>query len=313
MKKLYYLDSAKGIGMLLIILGHILMVKDSFLLNFIYTFHVPLFFIISGILIEYTKEYKKPFFPLLLKKIKRLIIPYFVYDTLYNIIYSCINGFENFRWCQIDTLILYGRTATWFLPVLFLGELFIILLHKVLKKTSIITLISLFIFIFSMFITPPNGIIYVLLRITTAIGFLTIGMFTLQIINRLDTCKLALPLLFLLMLLITVINGKVSCHTLKYNNILLFIAGALIGSLFCLLLCKKTKLMNIFEYFGRNSVIIMCTHQSILLLLNYFVPFSYRIPSILLYFLVVVLLEIIIIPFVNKYLPFTIGNFVFKN
>lgn len=46
---LYWIDFAKTIGLLLMILGHGNMVNDEFRC-YIYSFHMPLFFIISGLL-----------------------------------------------------------------------------------------------------------------------------------------------------------------------------------------------------------------------------------------------------------------------
>lgn len=45
----YWIDYAKTIGLLLMILGHGNMVNDEFC-HYIYSFHMPLFFIISGLL-----------------------------------------------------------------------------------------------------------------------------------------------------------------------------------------------------------------------------------------------------------------------
>ena len=46
-RRIDFLDASKGIGILLVILGHILTDKNI-LLKFIYAFHMPLFFIIAG-------------------------------------------------------------------------------------------------------------------------------------------------------------------------------------------------------------------------------------------------------------------------
>lgn len=50
-KRIEYLDYAKGIGIILVVLGHIL-IKGNIKI-YIYSFHMPLFFIISGYLFNY--------------------------------------------------------------------------------------------------------------------------------------------------------------------------------------------------------------------------------------------------------------------
>lgn len=63
-----WIDIAKGYGILLVIIGHI------YHLDIIYSFHLPLFFILSG----YThKAIQLPFIEHLKKKVKTIVIPYF--------------------------------------------------------------------------------------------------------------------------------------------------------------------------------------------------------------------------------------------
>ena len=54
--RLEYLDAAKGLGILLVILGHIYAwnpnINRKILVTWIYSFHMPLFFIVSGMLIK---------------------------------------------------------------------------------------------------------------------------------------------------------------------------------------------------------------------------------------------------------------------
>lgn len=48
-KRLDYLDVAKGIGILLVILGHCQLGRIGRAHSLIYSFHMPLFFFISGV------------------------------------------------------------------------------------------------------------------------------------------------------------------------------------------------------------------------------------------------------------------------
>ena len=48
------IDIAKGLGILLVIVGHLLP-EDSWMRQIIYSFHMPLFMFISGGLFYYTK------------------------------------------------------------------------------------------------------------------------------------------------------------------------------------------------------------------------------------------------------------------
>ncbi len=48
MKRIEWVDIARGIGIILVILGHIGIGKVG---KFIYSFHIPLFFFLSGFLV----------------------------------------------------------------------------------------------------------------------------------------------------------------------------------------------------------------------------------------------------------------------
>ena len=71
-KRLDWLDVAKGFGILLVIFAH---TDNSILRSLIYTFHVPLFFFLSG----YVFSNKYDFKTFLIKKIKAIVVPYFLY------------------------------------------------------------------------------------------------------------------------------------------------------------------------------------------------------------------------------------------
>lgn len=78
-KRIDFLDIAKGIAIIAIILGHL---GSNTINRVVFTFHVPIFFIITGYFIN--KKYTiKEFIE---NKFKRLIIPYFVTSILIIII-----------------------------------------------------------------------------------------------------------------------------------------------------------------------------------------------------------------------------------
>lgn len=72
-KRIEWIDMAKGLGMILVMLAHAPF-PNSFIKE-IYTFHMPLFFLLSGLLFSVTKynSFKKFF----IKKVKSLLVPYF--------------------------------------------------------------------------------------------------------------------------------------------------------------------------------------------------------------------------------------------
>ena len=87
-KRIEYIDIAKGLLILLVVIGHVQQNEPFTLLKqFIYTFHMPAFFIISGILFDKSRTANKKFFPYVKKKIYTLIIPYFFFEILSGIVF----------------------------------------------------------------------------------------------------------------------------------------------------------------------------------------------------------------------------------
>ena len=57
-KRIEYIDYARGIAMLLVILGHCFQSVEYTLNHFILSFHMPLFFFLSGIFAKSAKDMK---------------------------------------------------------------------------------------------------------------------------------------------------------------------------------------------------------------------------------------------------------------
>lgn len=57
-ERIEYYDVAKGILILLVVLGHVF--ETGIINQYIYSFHMPAFFIISGIMQNYSSVLKKP-------------------------------------------------------------------------------------------------------------------------------------------------------------------------------------------------------------------------------------------------------------
>ena len=126
--RLNYLDVAKGIGILLVVLGHHLSGFDL-LTTWIYSFHMPIFFIISG----WLYSHKRPgdnIRAFAAKKSRSLLYPYVVFSVLVlawkYLLYFLLDTApeEGFREIWLKTVSTYGYHALWFLPTLFCQRTF---------------------------------------------------------------------------------------------------------------------------------------------------------------------------------------------
>lgn len=89
--RVYWVDFCKGLGILLVVISHVLggmqpsgIISDSswyrFVEEWLYTFHMPLFFFISGLFVQ--RSARRPLPGFVLDKAAVLVYPYFVWSIL---------------------------------------------------------------------------------------------------------------------------------------------------------------------------------------------------------------------------------------
>lgn len=129
-KRIEYIDIAKGLGIILVVIGHCLK-GNTFPATWIWSFHMPLFFILSGLCFA---ENKYPTFQsFLTKRIKTLLLPCIYFSILIALLYVPIKGLSTFYSLFTDGL----PGALWFILVLFFCELIYYLINKYSANTPI--------------------------------------------------------------------------------------------------------------------------------------------------------------------------------
>lgn len=125
--RLPHIDIARGIGILLVVAGHnwIILSSKGELYRIVYSFHIPLFFVLSGIFFNYEKNLGKT----LKEKIQVLLVPYFFTAGVVEIIALFfnfkINSFTNgLLWVAYGSGPHLRWVGFWFLPHLFLVSIF---------------------------------------------------------------------------------------------------------------------------------------------------------------------------------------------
>lgn len=83
--RLDYIDVMRGIAAVLVVLGHC---APPIIDTYIFTFHMPLFFFVSGVLFA-LKDKQQPFLIFVKRKFLRLIVPYLCFEGI-NLILSLI-------------------------------------------------------------------------------------------------------------------------------------------------------------------------------------------------------------------------------
>jgi polysaccharide biosynthesis protein PslL len=144
------IDVVKGIGILLVVFGHnwITLHGDREIFRVIFSFHMPLFFFLSGI---FLKE-STPFRVFLKSRTDTLLKPYFVVlaalgtiQLLWAIIKSSVTTQKLYYFVGL----VYGTGKTiswapfWFLPHLFISSFFALIVLTIIKRRAWITFISI--------------------------------------------------------------------------------------------------------------------------------------------------------------------------
>lgn len=138
MQRYKEVDISKGIGILLSIFGHL---NYTFVHAFIYMFHMPLFYFISGFLFKPQKYTFKQF---ILRKLRTIVVPYFVLGAI-------IMAFDYFGHgkVQIVELLVQRRyLPLWFLTSLFFTEIIFYLLNNFISSNYLKGIIVVLLFLF---------------------------------------------------------------------------------------------------------------------------------------------------------------------
>ena len=123
MNRKEYIDSLRGIAILLVVIGHFF--NKDFPVKVFYIFHVPLFFVISGFLMSGGIPVKS----FLKKRFEGIILPYFLLGIPV-VISTALFSEESFGVICYEYLIQKRFTTMWFLPTLFWAQLFYLLICK---------------------------------------------------------------------------------------------------------------------------------------------------------------------------------------
>ena len=84
-----WVDTAKAIGIFCIVLGHTLQDRNGMFRQFLFAFHVPLFFFLSGV----TYRCYGKFSEFVVKRAKSILVPYVLFSLISIAIYQVMSKF----------------------------------------------------------------------------------------------------------------------------------------------------------------------------------------------------------------------------
>lgn len=276
------LDIAKGVAMLFIIAGHLGIDEIN---KFVFTFHVPLFFLLSGYFYSYksgilrskTIRYLKPYIfttiaLLLLDELKTLIFILFGKAETYELYTTAI------QWLLAG---LYGSGSKshfleWNIPVVgaiwfLLALIWSIIIMQILQKARL-TLWIQEVIVIALFTIGYLSAFYTWFPFSIQAGFsallfifigYTVKQRQLKIYDKKEVILLAV-ILWIWSLYYSYTNDFMSLVRSHFPDILHNILGACAASWLIICLCRnlshKLPLASFFITFGRYSAVVLCFH-----------------------------------------------------
>lgn len=280
--RLTYIDVCRGIVIVLMLIGHA--TPPEFIHKGIYGFHMPFFFILSGMLYDRVKWQQLGVKELVKRRWKAYVIPYFILafiNLLINIPVEYIENIRN-RDLLISTLkhagwIIYSLgnaskmpncTPLWFLLCLFLCSIIFYYLLQIKKKSMQIFLcfiMSLVAYLLSYF-----DVMQLPWHIDTAligVVFMYIGLLLKEngILDYFSHENVSVLLILAVVGSYCIFtNIRIAINTLVIGNIVLMYVGSVAISVFVMAAVKLYMSNNrVLAFYGKNTIMFMAFNYAI--------------------------------------------------
>lgn len=299
-RRISCIDIAKGIGILLVYIGHCDLDYKSSLFLWIYSFHMPLFFFISGSLFtppnceNCKNNVYKPIYLYIARKSVSLLFPYLFFSILYTILYLICSNMPISNWLLFG----WGKNPLWFIPILF----FIECLHAFLcsKNRLLIILSSSVLLVLFLYKVETNAWLpYCISEIPWFYICFATGFLLKRPVQTMRPNAIATIVIFTLhiVFLFYIIIPYNSNYRQQDNDFLSYVFRILIGLLGTIGILSLSKLCDSIQstawlkWIGKNTLVILCTHYMYIKMLqslgfhssSYFIAWLFIIPSIILY------------------------------
>lgn len=321
-KRLDWIDWMKALGIYLIVLGHFFSLGG----RFIYVFHVPLFFMISGFLSKREDDrhvfWKKLWYNLVVPMLL-MAVANFAYTSIiqwFEGIFEC----KYFYWFARNVLfgMVSGFGNLWFVYTLILLKIIFQYCssHKLLYSLTIVMLALAYLYNtldlsgFPFFLKEPNSVI----DVCTAFPFFALGIYgrNYKVFfnewNNKTIIVLTLVCGLLSVMFCMFNNNGLGMHCCYYGgNMLLFLLGGVSGSIMVFAVSKLIgHAPKMVVVISRGTIIILGFHHIFIDFVRLFFPASF---FDIMYAALIVVLFVPVIIATERYFPLMAGKYRMKN
>lgn len=257
-----WLDALRALAMLFVIFGHFYR-GDPTISYFTNPVKVPLFFVISGYLLEQREDSLKTFFG---KVLKGLVIPWLALTIVPELLFIPFKGISYFFASVVK--IITGEKY-WYMPCCILAEILFVLCKKLTKKTWLLSVVALCLMVGG-YVVSYFGLmrIFTLNTVLTSQGFLLLGFILSKQEEKLQKLQLWVCLMSLAAYIAAVAigvlcfpNAVMDVHEGKYYSAWLCALQILMGSFALFTVAPRIKWFpKWLTYIGRNTLVFYIFH-----------------------------------------------------
>lgn len=339
-KRFEYIDYVKGIGILCIMLAHV--IQNFPVMNVVNTvvrsFHVPVFFMAAGMLRSYSDEkfdrYRTDRAEYVLKRAKQLLVPYVVFSIFNSVVKFSVLALKgniggDVVREELRQLFITGNGTVWFLLTLFLVDCIFYFGSPPFLFRGFYEMIYVVAWMCMMLIVPfiwhlDSDLGTLFLRFVMGAGFYYAGYILCQLMKEYIMLNKWTGVTYIVIGLLAALflRTDIDFFNGRFNYPVGSLVAALCISIGIINICFNLEakdgtnaIKQVLSYFGKNSLIVMLVHPTILLCVTY--PLGARLSQIsgvagviasVLIFAGLCVLQIPFVFLINKYVPFLIGK-----
>lgn len=328
-ERIVWIDQLRGIAMFFVVLGHVALPKEA--QSVIYSFHMPLFFIISGLTLNDEKIRRTPIKEYIWNKFQKLIIPYlwmcFAMFPLWYFAYHCLKdiktGIGGAMWGIFignNAFVSSPSNALWFLLVLFLADILYAAIQKYAGDNEKYVTLAIVVCLCIGYLDQGIKHIWHFNVAFTAIVFMYVGKCFMDYYKNHERIRIVslrdinycgfIAVLFATGAISHQLNGRISMTANKFgNSIIFYYITALSFSFALILIIMKMPVIKILKYIGQNTLLYVGVHLPVLRIFenafpDIFLKYEFSIPFSVILFLGMALLCVL----VNSFFPYVCGK-----
>lgn len=286
--RLKWLDIAKGIAIILMVIGHTSI--PNTLSKFIFAFHMPLFFIASG----WTTNWEKlDIVDFIKRRLRTIMMPFACYSAIVlSIQLVTVGGGKFLNWLVNG----WQGYALWFVPVLFVASVLGRLVHAACNVYFRYTIMAGLVLIGAYLRYIDLYLPWSLSSVPYACFFILLGTELKGIQKIIIKHRLSLLIWCFALTCLATLFGKLDMAWNAVLPVVPLIIGAISGTLMTFVLCSYIEkntgfLSNLLSKIGRETFVIVAFSQEIIILLHDYTSLH----SIICYLILIVSLTVIVL------------------